>query len=676
MERFDNPFHDLWVTEILNPDEYVRMFSPFVVTNASDLYSTGNVVVRGTQGSGKSMLLNLLSTSTRLAYAKAGIEYPVPDNKRNFISAGMHMIRDNARLVASRISEVSLEKKKSWVAATFGDYVNYVLAHDLLRNVKLLADEQEKTGLLSKEISVVLGAKADALFVRKLVESDAWVGYLDGCGTVEEVMARMSDRLRAYRRYFNFNDEKLDESVESTKTGVGEPLGVVADALRSAHIVPAVCQFFLRLDQHEELYVLEETSGFAGVFRQVLNRMLALRDSRVSYRIGTRHYAWDVELKVWGSGAKLEIMRDYVVIDLDEIFRRKESKSFAGPFDDFAEDVFRRRLEATNFHPDQKDALTQVFGKSLTATERAAAYVKTKGPVFGNMPTDWDPQWKKELSEMWTQGEPLQARLGVAWLRQSAQQLKGVHRDRNSVSGYPWRLKKYWIKERNEAALVQLAGDLSQALAWSGKRHIVELSGANILAFMSICRAIWGAWLRNLPDEELRSIVGVPGINRNAQAIGISEASKIWFEKLAEGLDGDRRKTFIVSLGTWFSSKIRDDEALSNPGHNGFSLKLQDLDSDREIGSLIKNCRDHGDLVEREHTTKLADAKLRRKWYLSPLLCPYFRIPYIQTKEPIYANVAQLRARYEAIQRNDDPPGTRKQRRDNQSGTAQRNLFE
>jgi len=36
--RFDNPFHDLWVTEILDPWAYVRMFSPILVSDAESYF--------------------------------------------------------------------------------------------------------------------------------------------------------------------------------------------------------------------------------------------------------------------------------------------------------------------------------------------------------------------------------------------------------------------------------------------------------------------------------------------------------------------------------------------------------------------------------------------------------------------------------------------------------------
>jgi hypothetical protein len=276
---------------------------------------------------------------------------------------------------------------------------------------------------------------------------------------------------------------------------------------------------------------------------------------------------------------------------------------------------------------------------------------------------------------MWLYGRPLQDKLGEACLRQEKKQKKGVHKNRSLVHEYPWlgRKKIYWAKERKEAALVQMAGAAIQSLIWSGRKHIIDLAGFNILSFMSVCRAIWAAWLRNTSDAELRVLQGLPRIPVDAQIIGIGEASKVWFDKLREGLDGDRRTTFISALGTWFSRSIREDKALSNPGHNGFSLLMSEFESGGWMIELIKNSRDHGDLIESEHTTKSNDQKPRRKWYLHPLLCPHFRIQFVRTKEPIYTDVHELEAIYNGSQKKGD--AIKVARKKTGSSDIQRNLF-
>ncbi|MDR3427367.1 hypothetical protein [Silvimonas sp.] len=670
MNRFDNPFHDLWVTEILDPKEFVKMFSPMVASHAEELFGTGNVVVRGRQGSGKSMLLGLLNTKTRVAYANSGTEYPAPNDYKAFIAAGINLTRDNARIVTARLSELPEPIRRGWAAATFADYVNYLLVQDLLRNVIYLAEEQISTGALENELPVNWSGSYKSKLTEILLLSDVWGIFFEGCKSIEEIVKRVSFRLSEYRRYFNFSVNSLNAEIEKTKTDIGEPVAVLAEALRESGVLPREALIYLKIDQHEELYELERSSGTASLFRQVINRMLAMRDGRVAYRIGTRHYAWTEEMTVWGSGAYLENMRDYSMIDIDSILKRNENKALGFPFKDFAEDVFRRRLGVYGLDvskPYPKGLLFEVFGDSIKPIERAKLYVKGK-PSQIRLPRSYAPEWQKVLDALW-ESDPLDAMLGAAWLRQRAQQRSGIARDASKIGTFPWRDRPYWRKERYEAALVQIAGECNETLIWSGKSHLIDLSGSNILAFMTICRAIWAAWLRKLSDAELESIE-FPRIGVDEQVIGVAEASRIWADKLKEGTDGDKRARFISALGAWFSRRIRGDKALSNPGHNGISLLVSEFDNKNFISDLIRSCRDQGDLIESSHTTKTKDAKPRKKWYLNPLLSPNFRIPHVRTKEPIYVSIGDLTAVY-----NDSLVEPRSSKYQHDDGPTQTELF-
>ena len=235
----------------------------------------------------------------------------------------------------------------------------------------------------------------------------------------------------------------------------------------------------------------------------------------------------------------------------------------------------------------------------------------------------------------------MDAKLGEAWLLQSAQQAARVFADDRMVADKPWTRRQWWLKERNEVALMHLAGETGQNMTWAGDRHIIGLSGWNILAFMSICRTIWSGWLRTQSDESL-GVIDRPTVDQATQVVGIYEASKLWVDKLREGQDGDRRRTFIMSIGEWFGRELRQDKALSNPGHNGFSLLQREFEQEDPINDTIRRCRDYGDLIESQHTSKTKSGR-RVKWYLNPILCPYFGLPHVRTKEPIYVELATLR---------------------------------
>lgn len=642
--KVDNPFHDLWITEYLDPEGFVQLFSPLVADDCEQLFSSGNVVIKGRQGSGKTMLLSLLETKTRIAYARKGVPYPARGASRGFISAGVNLTRDNARAVVARIDEIDDSKRKNWAAATFADYMNYLLVINLLEEVLLLGREQGKDGVLQNEIPVNLSDERSTEFARKVVGADEWFGYLAGCKGVEDIIKLCRDRLVAYRKYFNFNGE-LPREVETTKTEIGMPVAIVADALRESGVLEPSTLVLLRIDQHEELYELEKLSGYGDIFRQVINRALAARDSRVSYRLGTRHYAWSARTLVWGSGASIENLRDYVELDIDEYFRRNESLSVEWRFPAFAEDVFRRRLEAARYRLDDipvGKTLESVFGDTLLPSARAELYAKESSPKL-KFESNWSDTWTALLSNLWVEN-PLSARLGEAFLRQKAQADTSLA-TKEAPKDLPWEGadRRWWKKERVEVAAMQIASECNQSLVWSGRKHVLELAGWNILPFMTICKTIWAAWIRNANDTSIAQETP-PTIGTAEQTVGVLEASKIWLDKVGEGASGERRKALVTSLGAWFYARLRSDRALSYPGANGFSLLLREFESNDALTSLLKECRDQGDLVQSNHTTKHQNSLPRVKWYLNPILTPFFRIPHIRTKEPIYTDLRELHA--------------------------------
>ena len=63
-----NPFHRLYLTEGVGDVDIPSLFSSVLVPYVSQLFLPGNVVLRGMEGTGKTMLLSLLDTNVRLAF--------------------------------------------------------------------------------------------------------------------------------------------------------------------------------------------------------------------------------------------------------------------------------------------------------------------------------------------------------------------------------------------------------------------------------------------------------------------------------------------------------------------------------------------------------------------------------------------------------------------------------
>jgi site-specific DNA-cytosine methylase len=92
------------------------------------------------------------------------------------------------------------------------------------------------------------------------------------------------------------------------------------------------------------------------------------------------------------------------------------------------------------------------------------------------------------------------------------------------------------------------------------------------------------------------------------------------------------------------------DVIIAGPPCQGFST-IGSLKVDDERNSLLLSaCRivikRRPKLLVLENvmglTTSRKDRSARFKWYLSPILCPYLRLPYKRIKEPFYASIKDV----------------------------------
>ena len=628
-----NPFNDLYLTEAIGANKFVDLFSPKLIGHSAAFFEPGNVVLRGLQGSGKTMLLNLLKPEVRLAYASSGEDFPVPKEASKFIAAGINLRKSGVMDFGQLIEEKTDNRAVKELALQFGDFFNYWVVADLLQTITLFLNEGSP--VLLKSVGIKKNVVVLNEFAKKLSSDPCWFGWLDGSKTYDELSAKVQNRIRTYRNYINLNIAELPLDVGETKTVIGDPILKVAECLRTAGILDSDTEIFIRVDQYEQLPTLNVfRKSFGDECQQLIHKAISARDARVSYRIGTRNYAWPVRPGIYGTSDVLELKRDYSVVDIDETLRRKENTS-TWLFPQFAEDIFTRRLKASEYK--NHSLLLQVVGQGLSASELAKQYVRTtEGRVSmlqlpNEMPTDW-----RNLLEHLASAEPLSAKLGVAWYRQKSKNGKIAVAIPDVSMALPWEEKRYWRKERIDQALLQIASNNKQRLIWCGRDDLLGLSGGNILVFLFLCQHVWDAWLRDRRGSETSPRI-LP-IRPEIQSQGIWEASEEWFKKQSEGTDATRRRSFVRTLGQHFYTELTNDKSMSYPGRNGFSLNNEELENTQELNAFLKVCVGFGDLYSAKHTSK-QKGESRVKYYLAPILSPNFKIPYVHIKEPQYIRV-------------------------------------
>ena len=636
-----NPFAELYVTESIGTEEFAALFSPVLAreTQTHALFQPGNIFLTGLQGSGKTALLNLLRPEVMIAYRRIKAHWPLPDSLSRFVAAGINLNTSKARDFGQR----SVPDKNDAVATNallFGDFLNYWIVDDLLRSIEVIRDDE------ATKVYRALGVHADETRLDELARTVAlescWFGSLNGVASYAELRQLIDDRIYSYRNFLNYNAE-LSPDILRSKTSPGEPIGVVAATMKQLGVIEKDVPVFVVVDQFEDLMGLEiaSESGGGKAIREIVMKMLSERGPQVSYRIGARPYSLYPDFATFRTGSAAEEMRNFNIINIGEILGAKEARPGSGLFKEFCEDVFRRRLNYEG--PKSKSLLTTVFGKNETPEQKARRYVKSNRTNVVRSHDQLDEEYRTVLADV-AKRDPLSARLGVAWVLQRAARKQGEISPWK-IGSEPWNQsrRRWWKKERTQQALLQLAAGQQQRMKWYGPRDIVSLSGRNILVFLSICQFIWGEYRRSVPKTDLNE-TPPEGIPENIQDVGIHEASSYWFRKVkADPNGGDDRHRFIDVLGTELRSGLRNDRRMSYPGQTGFSLSERELGANEDVSAFLNRCVAYGVLESFRHTPKSKHRGLSTKWYLSPILTPYFQVPTPRTKEPRYLRVSELR---------------------------------
>ena len=674
MDYLPNPFNEGYVTHTVSDDHFVRYFSPVLVMPAKAIYQPGNVVVRGTQGSGKSMLLRLLDPEVRIAYSIAEressgvkeVKFPLSPDLCNFVSSRVDLNKSGLLDIVNTLPLNPGPEEIHQLAAAFGDFLNFWLLRGLFNSVDLICQRIEVFG------NLVDAGKLNA-FAKAFARQDCFFGSLDDVHDWDGLKTRIKVRVIDYRAWANGN-RSLPDLVTGTRTSIGEPLARASEQLRANGVLNTNTSVFYIIDQLEALWMQDKHKREAGSrLRREIHQMMGSRDGRLSYRIGVRKYDWGREGNLaMRDGRELESGRDYQLIDIDELLRRNENAT-KWTFRALAKDVFRRRVRTTLANnegvPSDLELSESFFGPSPEPAELVDELIKNPEPDgrrLLNLDDEWPEEWRNAILRCYrgeihdlpsttpreNRYDPLNALLLAAWgLQTGGSQKAGTKQRRfrekppENKDQHPWdHAKLYWRKERYPQAVLQLASRHQQKLQWWGEAKILLLCGGNILRFITICRETWDYWQR-LADDPLHQRTAGRYVETWIQARAAEEASR----KIQEALRrqpgnpaGDVRIKFLDSVARWLRNKMLDDSAMSYPGLNGFSLRESDLDKHPALRELIREAVGWGDLYERPHTSKSKADEPRIKYYPNPALSPQYQLPEAHTKEPLYATAKDI----------------------------------
>lgn len=636
--RIRNPFHDPLVTELIEkPILYHEMFSESVLVGETlEVFQPSNVVLVGPQGSGKSMILNLIRYSVLAECISVQGNPPSPlKHLKPFFGISINLVRANFHGFGRRsISRAIKGGEIDWSleAACAADFLNHYLFREFLMGLDFLIGEKGcrlRNWLKIDEKRIEL-----KYLIRKMASWDCWYGYYLECDSLEALRGKCEKRLSIWRSFLNANIDNIPEDILKSKSTLGDPLHQMGNLLNSVSTERERLPLFVVIDQYDELTALNPEYGKS--LQRMVNTLIKARDPVVFCKIGVRTYNWGKILSIWGAESRIEVQRDYVMINLaDVLMRNEDGKGWLFPH--FAKDVAFKRVRHLYKEVRKKNIVKEMFGNWFPDSESEHYFGKSKQRRLEVLRGVSKPIGKKILSLCGKHSSTLELRLATAWALQKLQRNLAERDILKELKYCPWK-KLSWRKERVEVALLQIASLANQKRFYYGWDTVLYLSGANISAFLLLCSEIWDMATK----MDINPLEQCP-LPYNVQKEGIFDASKKWLNRDRNEYMGGRKRYEVLSrLGTGIHDRLISDLAISNPGHSGFSLKeseLYDSEKGKEVTEFLENAVNQAIFEERPHTSKLREAVTRRKWYLHPLLSPVFAIPHKRVKEPLYVKI-------------------------------------
>lgn len=643
--RARNPFRDPLVTELIeDPKLYRQMFSERILVGETlSAFLPVNTVLVGPQGSGKSMILNLIRYKIMAEWiSKTGLQPAPLKSIAPFLGISVNLTRINLQAFGRRSISKALKRGQAdpdLDLACAGDYLNHYLLSEFVKGLQFLFSTE------GEKLRDWMGIKADDISIQDIAKTISswrtWFGYYIDCGSLDSILAKCDNRLNTWLSFLNTNIEEIPKDIWETKTSIGEPLHAMGNLLNSLKHGRTRLPLFVVIDQYEVLPELNPTHGTN--LQRLVNTLIKARDPVVFYKIGARTYDWGQELRIWGAESRIEVQRDYTIINLSDILiRGEDSKGWLFPL--LALDVAHKRLRITGNYKAKHEDVKDMLGPWSAGKEswiyfqrkKERRFVTAKGPpksVTDGIGKLFSPDTP-----------PLEIRLAAAWALQKYRRGWSQQEILSQLKNRPWH-KLWWRKERIVPALIQIATMSNSRKLYYGWTTVNYLSGANITAFLLICSEIW----------DMAAKIGLHPLRAKplpyeVQAEGIYNASQKWAMRDRNERTGGRKRYHVISqLGPAIHDAIVGDLAISNPGESGFSLREADLWGDypvdsknRKVSDFLEKCASWAYLEERPHKSRKREAASRRKWYLHPLLSPIYGIPHIRVKEPLYVTVDQV----------------------------------
>src|ERR1035441_9427669 len=256
-----NPFSLGLTTELLEkPSFYKQAFSERILVGETlAVLQPVNVIVTGPQGSGKSMILNLLRYPILNEFLNEDSQLPpYLEGATPFLGIAVNLTRIGFSAFGKRsISKAVYGRLDNRVEIDCAaDFLTHFLFFRFL--LALSFCYSDPGARLRKWLG--LPEECPRALAPSLAQWGRWAGFFHGCNTLEDLITHCEDRLNAWRSYLAGGREGFPREVIETLTPMEDALHMMGDSLRRLDPSQRI-SLYVTIDQYEELIGLNAHHG-------------------------------------------------------------------------------------------------------------------------------------------------------------------------------------------------------------------------------------------------------------------------------------------------------------------------------------------------------------------------------------------------------------------------------
>lgn len=666
--NLENPFQGMaYISEKgVHPENVLERYSILPLTHSmGHLNEQINSFCVGRNGVGKTMLLTLFdSVFQKFLYSNTDDSQLSKEQKQKILELvpeeviGIYSNIDSPQIRLTQF-QGELQTDIGW-KKIFGDYYAHTLAKKLIDTLENLSKlekwrehnkvaEFDENTLNLVSISYAARISTELPDAKNISSWDELKQYID---------SRISNWITAVSKLGADTFSGPSETVQLIT-----PLFYLLEELKNKGVIGEGCRLFIVIDQFETLYEHRKCIDFRPVFNLAM-RQAARGDTRIEFKIGVRPYGYKDNLEILDSNTKLDLEKECTEIFIDELASIY--------YKDFIKDLTSKCLNKYTAYKEYADNVSSFFEK-LSNVEEVGYYVsksaKTdkhfslffndiKGNIKKQDAVDIIKEYTKDIDQLnckvyietlmsiyaekhlkqrGTNTESLKLELKERYIGLQVIFSKKctLHIKSDEPVDLDTRTKEYYkYKDIESGALFIIAAAYkNKPKVYSGYDTLVIASSGVVLHYVEIVSDAFNMYLLS---EESKKVGPLPA---TIQSDALYNRSNRYFDAIPDKVPhGNSVIQFLKNLGNLFRD-IQLDTSLNKPYPNGFSLEenlLNKFEKNSTESDVITELLSYGFLEEDKHNDKNRLKGKRYKYYLNRLICPYFVIPLVHRKDPVY----------------------------------------